>query len=843
MDKGSEVSQSYGKFYMSFHLSNGFQSYKKSIPKFSSFRPKTAIPPSDQQDDVQQDSPSGKEISSKPEETGHIHGLRVYGDTPAQGHGKRTRYSRDEEDRDYKDLRRESLVAKDSNKHENFVIDRVGDLKNLEFGGLDKYSVPFYHRSGAGEVIGVASGNRIDRRLSSEKNVVITPPNSAREVGKGPLRSFGAQRLRERRLRKDYDVQQLDHGEDYLSLFRIRDHNQSDISATHSSLMFDLDTVRHTGDDGSDVESSQESLSGDEKISSWDTEKENVSGRYREVNKAVESDPKNGSAWLDLIDYQKTNLGSRPTRAERQSVADVRLSMYQKALDTVEDSRMRQKLALGLVREASQLLEGERLSLEWEKMLKAFPTSMEIWSGFLSFRQSDFLLFNLENFKAETQDRMQSLLGRSLQDDEHGKDTNVAFQSQLFILLRTTLCLKEAGFGELATAIWQAMLEFEFFAPAKYQPLGLVTNESSFPEKLTAFRQFWDSEVPRVGEDSSQGWLAYSPEDSQIRDPKNWGVPILQKEEDLFSAWWRAEELSAASSGLPARTIDDLPENDPFRVILFADIEPFLFTVPDPTYQMSLIETFLRFCGLPSYRIGSHLRQWPRSGFLQSQALDGGSATNSQNDSKSMKSTESPILNLTVQEYQTDAATFFSKRALWFSAFKGFGNGETNAIDLSDKIWYLRALKMISFNHREDDQLAEYVLAFESHFSLESAKKSARRFLKHRPSSLRLYNAYASVEYGLGNKLKGDHTIITALGMAANSGKTARPDAILLWRTWIWESLDEGRIAEASSRIQSYGNQSVEVISIPETSGDVALPNPSKILRSETVRTFRDSNI
>ena len=48
-----------------------------------------------------------------------------------------------------------------------------------------------------------------------------------------------------------------------------------------------------------------------------------------------------------------------------------------------------------------------------------------------------------------------------------------------------------------------------------------------------------------------------------------------------------------------ATDLDTADEEDPYRVILFSDIQPFLFPVKHPEVRLQLIYAFLSFLGLP----------------------------------------------------------------------------------------------------------------------------------------------------------------------------------------------------------------------------------------------------
>lgn len=97
-------------------------------------------------------------------------------------------------------------------------------------------------------------------------------------------------------------------------------------------------------------------------LDSW-----NLSARERniELSEAVDQGRSNIKAWLDLINHQDVLLDLRksgrrhhPTEAESRSTADVKLSMYEKALNSVGKEQIDyEELLLGLLETGSKIWE------------------------------------------------------------------------------------------------------------------------------------------------------------------------------------------------------------------------------------------------------------------------------------------------------------------------------------------------------------------------------------------------------------------------------------------------------------------------------------------------------
>jgi hypothetical protein len=61
--------------------------------------------------------------------------------------------------------------------------------------------------------------------------------------------------------------------------------------------------------------------------------------------------------------------------------------------------------------------------------------------------------------------------------------------------------------------------------------------------------------------------------------------------------------------------------------------------------------------------------------------------------------------------------------------------------------------------------------------------------LKERPSSLRLYNAYALIEWRSGNNEMAETVFSTALSMSGSLSEVDQQDSFLLWKSWAWETI------------------------------------------------------
>jgi hypothetical protein len=149
------------------------------------------------------------------------------------------------------------------------------------------------------------------------------------------------------------------------------------------------------------------------------------------------------------------------------------------------------------------------------------------------------------------------LLTRAIVNANPGSSEQLYYQL-VYISLRLTLFIRESGYSELAVAIWQGVLEMNFFGPQK---------SLAREEYLILFKEFWESEVPRIGEDGALGWRRFMENEtsSEVPDAVTDAGNNSLENRRLFESWCAAERLRSKSA-LPARTMDEVVEDGMFNV-------------------------------------------------------------------------------------------------------------------------------------------------------------------------------------------------------------------------------------------------------------------------------------
>ena len=759
-----------------------------------------------------------------------------------------------------------------------FAVDRVGDPNNLAFGALHRYETPSYFRLGAGNVLGSLREQKIDRSLSNEKGLILSHrEHGLSKSGEGPSLWNPSGRLT-RELKVRPQANQLPHVDatlDFVSLSaarrtkRRRGNDGSSVDSESSSVEDSTHYRSIEGKAKSNHKPADHDLILNDDASSADDQgerrvsiDESAQDRRVELSRRTEADPCNYRAWLDLINNQdevlkvsRTSKRRQLTNAERRANADVKLSIYQKALEKVTDSEGRENLVLGMIDQAVQVWTSEKLSSQLKILLQDNPGFLRLWIKYLDFKQTNFTAFKYEEVQNVCFECL-NFLSRVQQDEVKPiAEKEQIYEIQLYILLRMTLFLRESGFSELAVAAWQAMLEYVFFKPAHLHSREHKGGGSLHHTTLSMFEDFWDSEVPRIGENNSEGWASYFRKQGNAPQPKPGETHATGIVENIWQSLLLTEGRHGLLARKPARTIDDVEESDPYRVILFSDIQPFLIDCPSQISQKTLLDAFLAFCYLPTLETGGSAiksRLWRENEFLRNESLyspgsvlpiwriqiqkpqlhpsDDFDGPDNFFDSSSRTN----ALDFPVSVYQISSDSFFSLKGSWFSPFDAWETEYSEDQGPLEKSWVFQAVKTLVLADVGGDNLADLLLALELRLFPDSVRKTSKTLLKRQPSNFRLYNAYALVEYRLGNPAKAETVVITSINMSKKFHEPSRrQDTLLLWHTWIWELLSAGRPQDALKYLLEYGSDEVQLM--PSKIEDQS-PKPALLLRAEKVR-------
>ncbi|KAF4457456.1 hypothetical protein F53441_506 [Fusarium austroafricanum] len=849
-------------------MSNKDEDTKLTVPKFASFKPKSeasdlktpkfsTFRPKDK-DQSTISSLTGKDAGrdrerARERDSGRKRSLQ-HSDSHRDRHqSKRHRTnSRDrhwERSRNRHSETREqrplTKPARDSNDVSRlYIIDTKGDPLIIRYGNLDRSQVPAYYRDGYGKVLGTR-GRLIIHRDGPRDQFSLRMPGEGSYAfkDKDGLRSKNWRvRSTPLRIRKQENDAQDEEDGDFLALssskrhklnHRASDSSDDEEQPTYRSIEGKAKPRQY---DDSDLESESDALA--EHI---DLDQNNpLKWKSIQLSRRVKDQPDDIDAWLELANHQDALLRAgedvdhKALEAEVHSFAEIKLHMLESALSNVSSPTDRVRVLVPLMREGIKVWNSKVAGKKWDDLRGDEDKSFTLWKTHLDFAMSNISAFHFDTLKQMHLDRLHHIISRS-QSNIEPED----FREAIYVFLRLTRFIHDSGYKELAVAAWQAFLELNFFRPMRLDDQSAA---------LESFRDFWESEVPRIGEMDALGWAKFVEDGGMgdapepLQDSKD---PEYQSRDD-YRRWASLESCRAQKARVPARTMDEGTEDDPFRVVMFSDIEPLLIVVPKgilPAVQNQLLDAFLIFHGLPPTFWSDH---WTEEAYhdqflaFSTLAIKPKTPTPPVGDENATEIQRKPPTFHQTPLCVSEAHDVLFSQGHWFSYLPS--KNKENSNDLG---FVANVTKQLVHN-ATFGSLAIYHLALSARNDGSDVKKAAKALLKRYPTNLSLYGGYALAEHVNNNRDVASKVLSSATELASvscdlvsylsksdtNSSfpKSPTADAFALWRTWAWMELEGGNKTLAVQRLCSSVDEAIrKTAEAPEVS-------PTHILKAH--RTF-----
>ncbi|KAI0361277.1 DUF1740-domain-containing protein [Trametes cingulata] len=322
-------------------------------------------------------------------------------------------------------------------------------------------------------------------------------------------------------------------------------------------------------------ESSAESESSDE--DSDTTPMTSLQTTLKELEERLTAKPDDIPAWLSLLSHTLTTVPPT-TKNATKARAEITISVLSRALGAHPGNARSKTLRLKYMKAGEELWQGDKLRQEWEEAVKVHD--IEIWMAWLDWRArtTTGILTTLADDARRVVDALAS------RQDEVG---------QLRVLWRVAVALRNAGYVERANALFQAQAELSFYSPAHIP-------HRPFEEQLDSLEEFWDSENPRIGEPGATGWATWEASNRPEQPPPSPSrLPGLDPRiSDPYSRWAASETLADRARALSLRSTDEDDTADPYAVVLFSDIRPFLLPVLSQRAKDVFRRIWLAFTGL-----------------------------------------------------------------------------------------------------------------------------------------------------------------------------------------------------------------------------------------------------
>nr|ODN96674.1 hypothetical protein L204_03383 [Cryptococcus depauperatus CBS 7855] len=771
----------------------------------------------------------------------------------------------------YESLGRESRKGHKSLEtapSQNFFVDTVGDKDSFQYGAVTSYSAPRYMRDD-NQIVGFNPGLRIVySREKTQKGIEVAPrgrPYTARYNKQVASSSHHI-------LLKPLLNCSLDFNQEFIEFGGSnRQNKETDIPAWRS--------ITHTVSDDDDERDIKAA------IGSYTTLNQETVRKTIELEAHLHTCPTDISSWLtySTLHLQSSArvkshgpLGSAMTKAE----AEVRLSILGKALDAAQENGHSVALHLAFLETAENVWPVGKVTRRWKNVLRQLEETdagseervdiMAIWLGYIEWCQGPGfgrLKDRAEGDKevgavdevvevyVECLERLKGGIGMGL--GEEAREENL-----IKIFMRLVMFLKQAvGYQEKALAAFQALIEINFFPPSYLSPPAKPSQAQRhewFIWLTSDFESFWDSEAPRIGEPGAAGWVK-TPKET-LPPPSTEETVFKHSSNDPMEQWFEAEKHAERIYSLPGRATDlnSEIEDDPFHVVVFDDISPFLFPILLPNVRMHLIYAFMAFMGLPSWPPGlwaSATEKWdayewtlvesdtkrmefwpekPNTKRLMWQTVGGEPMEPIQPASLSHPFTTP------VKSWVQSRSTLFAKSGPsgWFR--------DMDSSDLDGKdVGFVRNVWQLLKDHVADPWFVLLGLALESAVSAKGAIKVAKSILADHRDDLCLWDGYARLEHQRGNTQTARTVYATALQAAIQTrpatGKTSHE--LDLWAGWAELEFDQDEHRCLEVCLMAAGAGEEKTTQLAKADYAATAPKPTTLLKARQYYTSLASPI
>lgn len=351
--------------------------------------------------------------------------------------------------------------------------------------------------------------------------------------------------------------------------------------------------------------------------------------RTKILNERVRENPSDIKAWLALADLQgkQVQYGDLTSDSLNKSGFEKhkkvsKLSLEKKAAvleQAVEKNPSCVELIIAHMDISMETITSDKIAEKWRNILFTQPQKTLLWKHYLMFCQSNFSAFSFSSTLAIYSKCFSTL--SAIKEGflkSHSPEEGIEV-GMVEIFVQFCQFLRQTGHIEKAVAVYQALVEFNCFHPKT------IEDEHSRTSSVSFFETFWDSDVPRFGENDACGWDSWMEDNPENASSKQ--IPLCEifvsdasqtkadeaEQEKIITAglekaftWIDLEMFRESNQWQAKKTSDenieqeDLETDDPDRVVLFQDISSALFRISNETLKFQLLCYFLAFLGVPT---------------------------------------------------------------------------------------------------------------------------------------------------------------------------------------------------------------------------------------------------
>ncbi|KAF9015505.1 NRDE-2, necessary for RNA interference-domain-containing protein [Cyathus striatus] len=561
-----------------------------SAPSFSSFPPSfSSFPELDAGNGRTSQSSNEERIQeqsrkSSRSEHNHRKGKEKKRDKESAGEKERRKdkdrhRSRHDESRRYDASPKRPVDIDSEDSHRFFYSDRKGDPLNIIYGGLHAGDVPKYRlvegmvtsneskggrrilglpniwtaykRTGKGIEIGLRSRWKVSGLTDSGSRSLLNAPPTRRILHSDASTRYeevdGFIRLPSRRGRPNPE-------DSYRSITRGNDNSDSEQSS---------------GDEKDDVSSDEESG-------------ELVLTSLQETLKSLENDlslePSAVEKWLHLLTH---SLSTIPVTSKNATKArsEISVSILSRALSAHPLNSSSKQLRLKYLKAGEEIWHESKLRAEWEDALKV--GGVEIWMEWLEWR----IRVGSEGVEGVVRDGTRAM--EAFENDEEGETAKLRSFWRIAVAFQNA---GRKGYNALSL-LGFTMLQVSGKSDGNVSSAGRAV--------LDELEEFWEAEVPRLGEEGARGWSHwYSTDKPEVQMSRSGTKPNQIVDLDPYRQWAAEEAEGDRCSCMPMRSIDEQVDSDPYSTVLFADIRALMLTSASPQMKEAFRIAWLSILGL-----------------------------------------------------------------------------------------------------------------------------------------------------------------------------------------------------------------------------------------------------
>ncbi|EEY22625.1 conserved hypothetical protein [Verticillium alfalfae VaMs.102] len=295
-----------------------------------------------------------------------------------------------------------------------FIIDQRGDPLISRYRRNDRSKIPQYRRNGRGRLLGSDGYLSIHTDAMDEEFSIRRPGQGASALKDRHL--FAKVRYtkpRRIRVRKDGTASSGEEEFVPLSQAKNRRHDHDASASEDEAMVYRSIEGKAKAHQYSDSELEYDSSDAGE--SRFDDD-DPARRKSIELSRRVKEHPNDIEAWLALISHQDVLLhrfqdsGGEATEAEVRSFAEIKLSMYESALQA-QSADHEEQLLLGMMLEGAKTWPASKLHRRLLDVVQRHPTSFVLWKERIDSMLTNMTAFQFHELKDAYQERLLSLPG------------------------------------------------------------------------------------------------------------------------------------------------------------------------------------------------------------------------------------------------------------------------------------------------------------------------------------------------------------------------------------------------------------------------------------------------